>query len=249
MKKYGITFILLIFFTQTAFTQNPPLRVAIASFSPPFVMRSSQDKYYGFDIATIQYICNALDRPCEYLPMNADNLIPTLEAQQADIAIGGLVITLQNARHVRFSTPYLVSQAQFIATDTAPFTTPFNIEQLNGKRIGVINQSAFSQNIARMSFNKSRIITFEHDSDIIEALRANTLDVALFGLLQANYWKAHSRGLLKNIGPSFPIGLGFSIAIAPDKIHLIEKINTAVIQYQESKEYKRNYHLYFPEKF
>jgi polar amino acid transport system substrate-binding protein len=249
MKKYVVALILISCFTQSTFAQNSPLRVAITSFSPPFIMRSGLDKYYGFDIATIEYICRALDRPCEYLPMNSDNLIPALQEEQADIAIGGIVITLPNARLVRFSTPYMISKAQFITTDKAPFTSPFKIKQLSGKRIGVIKGSAFEEAVAKMRINKPRIITFERGSDIIEALHANTLDIALFSLLKANYWQTHSNSILKSIGRPFPIGLGFSIAIAPGKTSLTHAINAAVIQYQESTDYKRNYNLYFPEIF
>ena len=249
MKKYVVALILLTCFLQSAFAQKPPLRVAIDSLSPPFVMQSDYDKYYGFDIATMEYICRTLERPCEYLRMNADNLIPALQTAQADIAIGGLVMTLQNARRVRFSTPYMISKAQFITNDQASFTDPFKINQLRDKRIGVLEGSAFEQIVASMRVNKTRIITFKRDSDIIAALRANTLDIALLSFLQANYWEMHSNNMLKPIGRAFPVGLGFSIAITPGNEALVREINAAIAEYQESTDYKRNYNLYFPEKF
>jgi|TARA_R110002126_G_scaffold187410_1_gene336038 polar amino acid transport system substrate-binding protein len=249
MKKYVIAFLFLACFTQSIFAQNQPIRVAIPSFAPPFVMRDSLNQYYGFDIATMDYICRVIDRPCEYLPMDADDLIPALQKKQADIAIGGIVITFRNARRVRFSTPYMVSKAQFITTNQAPFTSPFKIKQLSEKRIGVLNGSAFAETVTNMKLYQPRVITFERDGDIIEALNANTIDIALLGQLQVNYWQIHSNNRLKQIGRPFPIGLGFSIAMMPGDLPFWRALNNAVIQYQESKDYIRNYNLYFPESF
>lgn len=249
MKKYVVVFMLLTCTIQLTFAQKPPLRVAIAPFSPPFVMRSELNQYYGFDIATIEYICRALDRSCTYLPMDADNLIPSLQAQQADVAIGGLVRTIATVARVRFSIPYLVSQGQFMTTNQALFTYPFKIKQLSRKSIGVINGSAFEEIIAKTRLYKPSIIKFDRASDMIAALHANTLDIALMSLLQADYWQTHSNGELKRIGQPFLMGRGFSIAIDPIQLLLQQEINNAIIQYQESTEYKRNYHLYFPESF
>lgn len=249
MKKYVIAFIFLTCFTQSIFAEDAPLRVAIPSFAPPFIMRDGLRQYYGFDIATMEYICSTLKRRCEYLPMNADDLIPALQTQQADVAIGGIVFIFPHNLPARFSIPYMVSKAQFITHNNAMFTTPFTIKQLSEKRMGVLKNSPFETVAAKIKTNKPRIITFERDSDMIEALHANTIDIALLSQLKANYWQMHSNNLLKNIGQPFPIGIGFSIAIAPGKPQLIRQLNDAVIQYQESKEYIRNYNLYMPEAF
>lgn len=248
MTKYVVALLLLSSLSYSAFAKNPPLRVAIDAFAPPFVMQSSQNGYYGFDIATIEYVCRALDRPCEYLPMNLDALVPALQAQKADVAIGGIVLTKQNARLVRFSTPYLSSKAQFIATDKANITSPFKLEQLNDKRIGVLNGSAFERTL-RLMRHTPRLITFEKDSDMIDSLRAKTLDLALISVLEAHYWQNNSAGLFKTIGNPFPIGFGFAIAIDPTQQALIDDINLAVVKYHESNEFKRNHTLYFPEIF
>ncbi|NCT56133.1 MAG: transporter substrate-binding domain-containing protein [Legionella sp.] len=249
MKKYVITFIFFTCFNQSIFAQDAPLRVAIPAFAPPFVMQDSLNQYYGFDIATMESICRTLKRRCKYLPMNADDLIPALATQQADVAIGGIVYIFPHNRPARFSTPYMISKAQFITTDKAIFTTPFTLKQLSEKRMGVLKESPFEAVVSKIRTNKPRIITFERDNDMIEALRANTIDIALLSELEANYWQIHSNNLLKNIGQPFPIGLGFSIATAPGNPLLLRQLNHAIIQYQESKDYIRNYKLYIPESF
>jgi len=248
MKKCVITLFLFTFLSHAAFAQNEPLRVAIASFAPPFIMQSGYNKYYGFDIATVEYVCRVLDRPCEYLPMNLNDLIPTIQAHKADIAIGGIVYTYQRSRLVRFSIPYLISKGQFITTDKASIITPFKLKQLNGKRIGVLNGSVFESTLRNMEIATPRVFTFEKDSDMIEALHANTLDLALLSSLKAQYWQNNSAGLFKSVGNAFPVGLGFAIAIDPENQSLINDINRSIVKYQDSGDFKRNYNLYFPEK-
>lgn len=249
MKKYVFALFLLISVTSSAFAKNPPLRVAIPQLSPPFVMQSGNQQFYGFDIATIEYVCRALDRPCEYLPMQQDALIPALRAGRADVAVGAIIITLKRSRLVRFSLPYLVSKAQFMTTDESKIPTPFKLQSLNGKRIGVLRNSAYEHIAQIMKIDNPSIITFENDSDMVQSLRASTLDVALFSALKLEYWQGRSQNILKPVGRAFPVGFGFAIAINPNETTLINKINLAIVSYRESYDFKQNYTLYFPESF
>ena len=144
MKKWLI-FCLIFCSSHVLYAKNQPLRVAVAAFSPPFVMQTTKDHFYGFDIATIEYVCQKLERRCEYIPMDIDGLLPSLVAQEADVAIGGIIITLKRSRMVRFSTPYMVSKAQFIANQDTPIDSPFKLSHLGGKRVGVLDGGALGR--------------------------------------------------------------------------------------------------------
>lgn len=249
MKKYCVA-LLLCLFSLSSHAENPPLRVAIAAFAPPFVMQSAEEAYYGFDVATVEYLCKELDRKCEYIPMNFDDLFNAVLNEEADIAIGGIIITIKRARMVRFSAPYLVSKGQFLATNKFKTTEPFDLSQLNKKRIGVLNDSAFERTVKFMDgVDKPRLITFERDSQMIDALRANAINVALLSVPKARYWRSNSAGLFKTVGNPFPVGFGFAAAINPKNRDLIKAINIAILQYQDSEAFKQNYNMYFNNKF
>ncbi|MCH9755698.1 MAG: transporter substrate-binding domain-containing protein [Gammaproteobacteria bacterium] len=244
MKKWLI-FCSFFCLSVTSYAESPPLRVAIAAFAPPFVMQSTPNHFYGFDIATIEYVCKRLERRCEYIPMDFDKLLPTLVAQKADVAIGAIILTYKRSRIVRFSTPYMVSKAQFFGNDKTNINPPFNLSQLSGKRIGLLEGSVFQQKIRFIDIKKPKIVTFNRESEMIDALRTNSITLALLSRPKVQYWKNRSAKLFKSIGNPFPIGFGFAVAINPEDAKLIREIDLVLLDYQDSDEYKRNYNLYF----
>ncbi|MDX2345497.1 MAG: transporter substrate-binding domain-containing protein [Legionella sp.] len=243
MKKWFV-FCLILCFSYAIHAENPPLRVAITTFSPPFIMRSANQNFYGFDIEIIEYVCQKLERRCEYVPMNFDELLPSIQAQKADVAIGGIIITVKRSHLVGFSMPYMVSQAQFIGTDKSNIKPPFHLDQLDGKKIGVLTDGAFARSVRFMDIKKPKLIPFKQDNSIIHALNNNQISLALLNLPKARYWSSNSDGAFKNVGEPFPIGFGFAIAINPEEIALTKKINLALLDYQNSDEFKKNYDLY-----
>ena len=138
MKKWLVLcFCFMLSFSPLIHAEDPPLRVAVPAFSPPFVMQGASEQFYGFDIKVIEYVCEKINRKCEYVPMAYHDLLPTLIEEKADIAIGGIIITFKRARTVHFSTPYLMSEGQFIARENVDIKPPYHINQLSGKRIGI----------------------------------------------------------------------------------------------------------------
>jgi polar amino acid transport system substrate-binding protein len=246
MKKLLIFFSVFCF-SHMAFAEFPPLRVAVPAFSPPFVMQSAKNQFNGFDIATIEYVCKTLKRRCEYIPTDFKNLLPTLNAQKADVAIGGIIITVKRSNKINFSIPYLASQAQFIATDKTNLKRPFQLTQLADQRIGILNDGAFRRSIRLLDIKEPALVSFNQDNELVHALNTDQITLALLTLPKANYWKSNSSDLFKPVGKPFPVGFGFAIAVSPDNTALIKAINLAILDYQDSGEFKKNYNLYLQE--
>jgi polar amino acid transport system substrate-binding protein len=250
MKKYIVLSLLLMcssFLTHAA--DKPPLRVGVVAFAPPFVMQSSHQEFYGFDIATMHYVCTHLKRQCNYIPMALDELMLAVETGDVDLGIGGIIITLQRSRLVRFSTPYLPSDGQFITSVKTNIKPPFNLKQLSGKRIGTLNGSAFERTVRFMEIKKPHLVSFERDGELIDALRAQSIKLALLSVPKAHYWMSNSSGLFKPIGEPFPVGFGFSVAIAPNQPTLTQDLNAAMFAYHASDDFKHNYNVYFKNEF
>ena len=228
---------------------NPPLRVALTAFSPPFVMQTADHTFYGFDIATIAYVCEKIKRRCQYIPMAFESLLPALENQKADVALGGIIMTVDRSKRVQFSMPYLVSKGQFIGTEKAKITPPFHLDDLAGKEVGILEDSAFERTVFFMRAKKPILISFQEDDDIIHALNHQVISLALLNLPKARYWQSNSSNLFKKIGDPFPVGFGFAIAIRPNATGLVNEIDSALLDYQESDAFKTNYDLYIKSKF
>jgi polar amino acid transport system substrate-binding protein len=250
MKKHIVLSLLLMCSSLlTHAADEPPLRVGVVAFAPPFVMQSSDQEFYGFDIATMHYICTHLKRQCNYIPMTLDELMLAVETGDVDLGVGGIVITLKRSRLVRFSTPYLPSEGQFITSSKTNIKPPFSLKQLAGKRIGTLNGSAFERTVRFMDIQKPRLVAFERDSELIDALRAKSIKLALLSVPKAHYWMSNSSGLFKPIGKPFPVGFGFSVAINPNRTELTQAINHAIFTYHEGNDFKHNYNIYFKNDF
>ncbi|AHE66586.1 transporter substrate-binding domain-containing protein [Legionella oakridgensis] len=245
MKRiyYGLI-ILLIILCSSAFAQNPPLRVAVTNFAPPYVMQGGHKQIFGFDITMMEEICSRLQRTCQFNSMMFEQLLPTLVADKADVAIGAITITPERAKIVNFSLPYLPSQAKFL-TNEDYFNKPFDLSVVEGKRIAVETGTVFPAVIKRMGIKNPKIVEFSREEDLIEALSLKKIDFALLDTPTATYWEIRSAGLLKTVGESKEYGFGLGIAVNPNNMALVQAINQALLQYQKSPTFHANYTTYF----
>jgi|GEM_PF-846921 len=222
------------------------LRVGITPFSPPFVIQSNLETFYGFDISTMDYVCTALEKKCVYIPLDYDDLIEATHLGLVDVAIGSIVITITRSQFVLLSIPYLPSNGQFIGKMDFNHEKPFNFQSLGGLSVGVLKGSKFEDNLLHIQAEKKpKIIEYEKDSDMVEALRIGRIDLAFVGEPKARYWSNHSGGQFKRIGKPFYVGYGFSIAVNPNDPILLRDVNAALIRYRESSDFKQNYDMYF----
>lgn len=250
MKKCLFGFILFCLYQPLSFAENEPLRVGIPAFSPPFVMQSNPQTFYGFDIATIDFVCKKLERKCEYYPMNFHELLPAIRAQQIDTAIGGIILTLKRSRNMSFSIPYLPSEGQFISLSSFELRKDFDLRHITKERIGILDGSAFERSLRRLYSSKNPpLVEFQQDSQMIESLRAGRINLALLSGPKARYWSSNAGGLFKMVGNPFSIGFGFVIAINPEDVDLQKQINATLIEYHQSELFKQNYNMYIRSSF
>ncbi|WP_040916294.1 transporter substrate-binding domain-containing protein, partial [Legionella tunisiensis] len=69
MKIIGLVLSLIIGITSPLHAQGEPLRIAVDTFAPPFVMESAHNQLYGFDIAMMQSLCRIMQRTCQFVPV------------------------------------------------------------------------------------------------------------------------------------------------------------------------------------
>ncbi|KTD31131.1 putative amino acid ABC transporter, periplasmic binding protein [Legionella maceachernii] len=237
-------FICGFLFTTFAHAQNElPLKIAVNGFSPPFVMQTGNKQLYGFDISMMNSICKILKRPCQFTAMRFQNLIPSVEAKKFDVAVGSIIITPERSTHVNFSLPYLMSHSRFLGPKNLA-GQPFSLQMLNDKTIGVEKGSIFTDQINDMGVRNPNIVSYNHIVDVVDAVNNGDVDIALMDDPTAKYWEIESSGGLVALGQPFIYGFGIGIAVNREQAGLLEQINKALIQYQNSNEFKQNYDRY-----
>ncbi|KTD16555.1 transporter substrate-binding domain-containing protein [Legionella jordanis] len=220
-----------------------PLRVAVDSFTPPFVMEGANHQLFGFDISMMDYLCRHLQRRCIFVPMPFEQILQSVEMGKVDAAVSALTITSARATRVNFSLPYLLSNSRFLTTSDKA-KQPFGLESLNNRTFGVEEGTIFPTVINLLGVRNPTINEYQDAPTLIDALQSDKIDYALMDDPSAMYWQAASTGILAVVGQPFSYGFGFGIAINPKATDLLQDINKALVDYQNSKEFKRDYGKY-----
>ncbi|KTD13391.1 transporter substrate-binding domain-containing protein [Legionella jamestowniensis] len=251
MKRFITNIFILFFFfitslhaTQGAPQPAPlPLRIAVDTFTPPFIMEGANSQLFGFDISMMKYICQEIQRTCVFVPMQFDTIFTSLETGRVDVAVSALTITPERSNRILFSLPYLLSHARFLSRKELA-NTPFTLQLLHNRRIGIEEGTIFPAVINSLGIRDAKIVTFGEAPNLIDALQAGKIDLALLDNPSAMYWQAQSSGLLKALGEPFNYGFGLGIAVSRNNAELLNQINQALIKFQNSKAFKREFEKY-----
>lgn len=219
-----------------------PLRIATTQLFYPFVIQAA-NQLYGFDIAMMTYVCAQLQRECKYQIMPFSELLSSVANKNADVAVSSITITAARAQIVNFSTPYLVSENRFLAQAKLG-KQPIDVKFLSTAKIATLKGTIMDDAIKSLGVANPNISHFNGESDMIEALTEGTVDLALLDAPTAIYWQEHSAGTLLAVGQPFAYGFGLGIAVNKEETDLLKKINAAVLQYQNSNNFKIDYDMY-----
>ncbi len=240
MIKKGVVFLLALFCSQSMYAE--PLKVAITVEDPPFIYMATKNLYYGFDISLVKYICNKINRPCQFETMPFKNIINNVATGKVDVAVSSITMTPERANFVRFSIPYLPGYCQFMTN--IDFKSPYSLSTLQANEIGYVEGSLFPEVLNGLGVTGSKI-AYADERSLVEALISNEIQIILADEPSVKYWVNNSSGKLKALGAPFKYGLGIAMAIRPDQPELLDQINTVLKDYLNSEDYKNNYRLYF----
>lgn len=245
MRLFNIIFISLISPLQAADTK--PLIIGVDMFSPPFVMQGGKKELYGFDISMMMSLCKLMQRHCQFKQFKWVDLLGAVSTNKIDLAVSSITITAERARKMNFSLPYSLSYSRFITRSDRFIKEPFNMESLNNKKIGAYQGTVYENNVSKFGIKNPVIKTYAGYEEALRALKNNEVDFILLDSPTALYWAANSSGAFKTAGKPIIYGYGIGIAISPDNAALIPELNKALLNYQDSKEYRSNYHRYLEE--
>ena len=113
------------------------IRVGIQTHNPPWEM-IEQDHMIGFEVDILNEAASRMGIKLEYIPANANTIIPGLLANQWDIAASSIPITIANTNIVDFTGPYFDHD---LALLTLSDSSIMEISHLGGGRYGVLTGS------------------------------------------------------------------------------------------------------------
>lgn len=152
-------------------------RVAIAPDIRPFSM-IEKDRLIGFDLDLIQAIARTCEAAVEVTTQPFSALIPALQANQIDIALGGITPTEDPLSRVAFSAPYFRSGVTIVThTDNAQLTA---VDQLEDTNLAVTLDTAGAR--IAIDISGSKLLTYSQTLDTLKAVEAKEADAALVTL-------------------------------------------------------------------
>ncbi|BCA96457.1 arginine ABC transporter substrate-binding protein [Legionella antarctica] len=236
-----ITSVLLI---SHVYAQGEPLNVGVHSFYPPFMIQGTDNEIYGYDVDMMNAICKIMNRTCQFHIMQFDQLLPAVAGKKIDAAVGAITITTDRLKSVSFSMPYLISYSRFLTNHIDKAKLPFSLNLLNTQRIGIETGTIFTDQIKHLGIINPTIKEFKTMELLVEALAKNEVDYILLDSSTSIYWAANASGEFSLIGPSYVYGNGYGIAVNKEDRALLQTLNSALLQYENSNDYKINYNRY-----
>ncbi|WPF88240.1 ABC transporter permease subunit [Cyanobacterium aponinum AL20118] len=186
-KSKVIIFGFLIFVCVLLTTFNPFEKKSFANESisftvgteptfPPLEMPSATGNgLEGFDIDLMNAIGKEVGLNIVFESMPFDGLIPALQSNTIDAAIGGITITPERAKSVRFSSPYFKAGLAIAVQQSNEVIK--NYDDLKGKKIAVAIGTTGA--IAASKIPNAQVITFDSAVLALQELVNGKVDAVL----------------------------------------------------------------------
>lgn len=217
---------------------------------PPFDYRNADGALAGFNVDLARAICEELNSACTIQARRFDTLLDSLDAGDGDAIIASLKRTPETEARARFTAPYYLTPARFIARNDAPHydLRPEAAAQL---RIGVVAGSAH-QAFLRKFFSRATLEDFADAAALRSALAEGKIDLAFGDGVSFAIWlndpaANHCCRLIGGpyLEPAF-FGGGVGIALRPDQDALRLALNYALQRLDERGLLTELYLKYFP---
>jgi len=196
---------------------------------PPFEYRVN-DELRGFDIELAQLIAKELGKEAVFKEMQFSTILPALQNGQIDAAIATITITPDRKRHFGFSHIYYYDG---IATVYKKEANPIkNKDALTGKKIGCQLGSTMEIWLKKNGFTQN-VMTMDNTNQLIEALKANHIEVALMDAAQGRLFSKKNTSLLYHIIDQSEDG--YAVVTQKDA-PLLTEINQAIDRLKEKGE-------------
>ncbi len=181
------------------------LRVGLTGDYLPFSSLDREtSKFRGFDVDMAEALGKALGVKIEYVHTAWPQLMKDFEADNFDIAMGGVSITLDRQKKGLFSTPVMREGKTPIArcTDKGKYQNLADIDQ-PGTRV-IVNPGGTNERFARANIRHAEISTWNDNVTIFDEIATGRADLMMTDASETRYQQKLHPGVLCAVHPEQP---------------------------------------------
>jgi polar amino acid transport system substrate-binding protein len=198
------------------------LRIAADIEAPPFLEKTGEGQYQGFEYALMRTLADRARVPLEIVPVGYDELVPAVVSGKADLAIGQLARV--EGQPVDWSVSYLQYSLCLVVLKPQK---PASLAELGGKKIGHYNDPAVIQTASQL-IGRYQPVLFS-DYGYFEQLSEGKLDAVLYDCPLARYELAPFSEKLWIALDSLNV-FSYSVAVPAGQKKLFEEVNQLIIE-------------------
>ena len=181
------------------------LRVGMTGDYLPFsYFDKATSKFRGFDVDMAEALGKALGVKVAYVRTAWPQLMKDFEADDFDIAMGGVSITLDRQKKGMFSTPVMREGKTPIArcADKDKYQTIADIDR-PGTRV-IVNPGGTNERFARANIKSAEIRTYDDNVTIFDEIANGNADLMMTDASETRYQQKLHAGVLCAVHPDRP---------------------------------------------
>jgi cyclohexadienyl dehydratase len=181
------------------------LRVGLTGDYLPFSSLDKEtSKYRGFDVDMAEALGKALGVGIEYVHTAWPQMTRDFEADNFDIAMGGVSITLDRQKKGMFSTPIMREGKTPIArcADKAKYETIADIDKA-GTRV-IVNPGGTNERFAKANIKNAEIKMWNDNVTIFDEIAKGNADLMMTDSSETRYQQKQHPGVLCAVHPDQP---------------------------------------------
>ena len=147
--------------------------MAVSPDYAPFEFKTlvdGKDQVVGSDIKLAQAIADELGVKLEVTTMSFDNVLSSLQAGKADIAISGISVTDERKKTFDFSDPYYETQNAIIVRKDQE-STYSSLDAFKGKKVAV-QKGTIEEGLAKKQLKDSTVVSLTAMGEAINEVKS-----------------------------------------------------------------------------
>ncbi|SDW16922.1 transporter substrate-binding domain-containing protein [Marinobacter mobilis] len=244
MSKQWLRTVVAVSFFATAGNVNADTLHVVTdpSFVPFEMMDPDSGQMTGFDIDILTEIASRAGFDYQLTTRDFNDIIPSLQAGTADIAIAGITITGERQAIIDFSQPYYDSGLRILVRKDDDQIA--GLEDLNGLRVGAkIGSTGYDFLLSSLN-DHSGVAAYPGSADMYNALISDTVDAVVFDAPSVGFFaRNQGKGQVKTVGPLYQ-SQQYGIAFRKDS-EWVDRVNAALEEIRNDGTYQAVYEKWF----